>query len=81
MSDSEMPWTVACQVPLSTGVFRQEYWSGLPFPSLGDLPRPGIGSIFLALSDEFFTIEPPEKQFNSSGYLFLKFFMCVHSKF
>ena len=36
------PWTVARQVPLSMGVFRQEYWSGLPFPSSGDLPNPGI---------------------------------------
>ena len=36
------PRTVACQVPLSTGFSRQEYGSGLPFPSLGDLPDPGI---------------------------------------
>ena len=36
------PWTVACQAPLSTGFSRQEYWSGLPFPSPGDIPDPGI---------------------------------------
>ena len=36
------PWTVAHQAPLSMGFFRQEYWSGLPFPSLEDLPDPGI---------------------------------------
>ena len=36
------PWTVACQAHLSMGFSRQEYWSGLPFPSLGDLPNPGI---------------------------------------
>ena len=36
------PWTVAHQVPLSMGFPRQEYWSGLPFPSPGDLPNPGI---------------------------------------
>ena len=36
------PWTVACQVPLSMGFLRQVYWNGLPFPSLGDLPNPGI---------------------------------------
>ena len=36
------PWTVACQTPLSMGFSRQEYWSGLPFPSPGDLPDPGI---------------------------------------
>ena len=35
-------WTVACQAPLSMGFHRQEYWSGLPFPSPGDLPNPGI---------------------------------------
>ena len=36
------PWTVAYQASLSMGFSRQEYWSGLPFPSLGDLPDPGI---------------------------------------
>jgi len=36
------PWTVAYQVPLSMGFSRQECWSGLPFPSPGDLPNPGI---------------------------------------
>ena len=35
-------WIVACQAPLSMGFSRQEYWSGLPFPSAGDLPNPGI---------------------------------------
>ena len=35
-------WTVACQAPLSMEFFRQEYWSGLPFPPPGDLPDPGI---------------------------------------
>ena len=35
-------WTVAHQAPLSMGFSRQEYWSGLPFPSTGDLPDPGI---------------------------------------
>ena len=36
------PWTVAYQAPLSMGFYRQECWSGLPFPSPGDLPNPGI---------------------------------------
>ena len=36
------PWIVASQAPLSMGSCRQEYWSGLPFPSPGDLPNPGI---------------------------------------
>ena len=36
------PWTVAHQAPPSMGFSRQEYWGGLPFPSPGDLPHPGI---------------------------------------
>ena len=36
------PWTLTCQAPLSMGFSRQEHWSGLPFPSPGDLPNPGI---------------------------------------
>ena len=36
------PWTVACQAPLSMGFRKQEYWSGLPFPSPGDIPDPRI---------------------------------------
>ena len=43
MSDSfASSWTVANQAPLSLGFSRQEYWSGLPFPTPGDLPNPGI---------------------------------------
>ena len=37
-----IPWTVAHQAPLSMGFSRQEHWSGLPFPSPGDLPNPGV---------------------------------------
>ena len=36
------PWTVVLQAPLPMGFSRQEYWSGLPFPSPGDLPNPGV---------------------------------------
>ena len=36
------PWTAACQAPLCMGFSRQEYWSGLPFPSPGDIPEPCI---------------------------------------
>ena len=53
-----IPWTVAHQAPLSIGFFRQEYWSGLPFPSPGDLPDPGIKPVSLmspALAGGFFT--------------------------
>ena len=56
---SATPWTVACQAPLSVEFSRQEYWSGLPFPTLGNLPDPGIESIFLvspALACRFLTI-------------------------
>ena len=44
-----IPWTAACQAPLSMGFSRQEYWNGLPFPSPEDLPNPGIkpGSLSL----------------------------------
>ena len=44
------PKTIALQVPLSMGFPRQEYWSGLPFPSPGDLPNPGIKPMSLALA-------------------------------
>ena len=49
------------QVPLSMGFPRQEYWSGLPFPSPGDLPDPGIKPKSPALAGRFFTTEPPGK--------------------
>ena len=41
------PWTVACQAPLSAGFSRQEYWSGLPFPSPGDRPKAGVEPVSL----------------------------------
>ena len=53
--------TVACQAPLSMGFPRQEHWSGLPFPSPGDLPNPGIEPACPALAGRFFTTEPPRK--------------------
>ena len=56
-----MVWTVALQAPLSMGFFRQEYWSGLPFPPLGDLPNPEIEPSSPASSGGFFTTEPPGK--------------------
>ena len=54
-------WTVARQVPLSMGFSRQEYWNGLPFPSLGDLPDPGIKFAAPSLVGGFFTAETPRK--------------------
>ena len=55
------PWTVACQAPLSMEFSRHEYWSGLPFPSSGDLPDPGLEPVslaFLSLAGRFFTTAP-----------------------
>ena len=66
-------WTVACQALLSTGFSRQEYRTGLPFPSPGDLPGPGIEPVypaFPALAGRFFVIW---LKFISSLY---RFFFC-----
>ena len=55
---------IDCSLPVSSQSVRlprQEYWSGLPFPSPGDLPNPGIEPTSLALEDRFFTAEPPGK--------------------
>ena len=54
-------WTVAHQAPLSMGFSRQEYWSGLPFPSPGDLPDPGIEPRSSALQADTLTSEPRGK--------------------
>ena len=61
MSDPATLWTVAHQAPLSMGFSRQEYWSGLPFPSPGDLPDPGIEPRSPALHVDALTSEPPGK--------------------
>ena len=55
------PWTAAHQAPLSMRFARQEYWSGLPFPSPGDLPCPGIEPASPALAGRLFTTKPPRK--------------------
>ena len=55
------PWTVAYQASLSMGFSRQEYWSGLPFPSPGDLPDPGIAPRSPTLEADTLTSEPPGK--------------------
>ena len=64
MFNSVTPWTVTLQVPPSMEFPRQEYWSGLSFPPLGDLPDPGSELVSLmspALAGEFFTTESPGK--------------------
>ena len=64
VSDSVTSLTVAHQAPLSMGFFRQEYWSGLPFPPPDALPDTGVkptSPAWLALMGTFFTTEPPRK--------------------
>ena len=58
------PWTVACQAPLSMEFTRQEYWSGLPFPSPGDLPDPGIELGSPAFQADSLLSESPGKPFH-----------------
>ena len=60
----ETPWTVAYQAPPSMGFSRLEYWSGVPFPSPGDLPDPGIEPGSPAFQADALTSEPPQ-QFHS----------------
>ena len=55
------PWTIAYQAPPSMGFSRQEYWSGLPFPSPGNLPDPGIEPGSPALQADALPSEPPGK--------------------
>ena len=56
------PWTVAYQAPLSMEFSRRECWSGLPFPSPGDLPDPGIELRSPALQADALPSEPPGKK-------------------
>ena len=65
------PWTVAHQAPLSMGFSRQEYWSGLPFPSPGGLPDPGIEPRSPALEADALTSETPGNQDLNPGVLWL----------
>ena len=61
-------WTVAHQALLAMGLYRKEYWSGLPFPSPRDLPNPGVkpeSPVSPALVDRFFITEPPGKPVRS----------------
>ena len=71
------PYGPAGQAPLSVGFSRQEYWSGLPCPSLGDLPNPEIKPMSLtslALAGKFFTTVPPGKLL--SFYISLSMYCC-----
>ena len=64
MSDSfSTPWTIAWQALVSMGFPRKKYWSGLPFPSSGDLPDPEIEPVSPALAGRFFTTKSPGKPY------------------
>ena len=60
------PWTAACQAPTSMGFYRQGYWSGLLFPSPGDLSDPGIEPRSPALQGRLSTSEPPGKSLHQN---------------
>ena len=62
------PWTVAYHAPPSMGFFRQEYWSGLPFPSPEDLPDPGIEPRFPTLQADTLPSEPSGIRFNTDQH-------------
>ena len=68
------PWTVACQVPLSMGFSRQEYWSGLLFPSPGDLPGPGIEPGSPTLQADSLLSESPGNPY-TQGICYLHLFL------
>ena len=69
---SATPWTVARQAPLSRGFSRQEYWSGLPFPSPGDLPDPGIEPGSPALQADALPSEPQRSLMPVEGLKYRK---------
>ena len=72
------PWTVAHQAPLSLEFSRQEYWSGLPFPSPGDLPDPGIEPGSLAPQADSLPSEPAGKPKSESFSNFCINLMACH---
>ena len=80
-----IPWTVVYQASLSMGFSRQEYWSGLPFPSPGDLPDPGIKPRSPALQGDALPSEPPGIYIYTHTHifnwiiLFLK--LCIYTCF
>ena len=69
------PWTIAHQAPLSMGLPRQECWSGLPFPSSGDLPNPGIEPGSPVLQADSLPTELPGKPAHFSNSY------CLHQQF
>ena len=68
-----------CSLPGTSihGFPKQEYWNGLPFPSPGDLPDPGIKPMSPALVGKFFTTEPPGKPIYVCMYIYMCVCVCV----
>ena len=82
VSDSAIPWTVVYQASLSMGFSRQEYWRGLPFPSPGDLPDPGIEPRSPALQADALASEPPGKPIYSyPNYIQIRLFCLPTNNF
>src|SRR5574337_86588 len=77
---SAAPWTAVCQAPPSMGFSRQEYWGGLPFPSPGALPNPGIEPRSPALQADALTSEPPGKPMAESEEELKSLLMKVKEK-
>ena len=76
-----IPWTVACQAPLSMGFPRQEYWSELPFSPPGDLPGSGsklMSSVSPALAGKFYITEPPGKPYVQLHFSYEDGYDTVH---
>ena len=72
------PWTVAHQASLSMELSRQEYWSGLPFPSPGDLPNPGIEPGSPALQADSSPFEPPGKPCDTPLLSLFTSYSCLY---
>ena len=80
MSDSfATPWTIACLAPLSLVFPRQEYWSGLPFPSPGNLCNPEIKSAFPALKADSLPLS--HQGFPMEAITIKNYFKCTWDKF
>ena len=75
------PWTVAYQALPSMGFSRQEYWSGLPFPSPGDLPDPGTEPRSPALQADALPSERPGKSKSKREYKIYFYHLIIHFKF
>ena len=79
MSDSfATPWTVTCQTLVSVGFPRQEYWSGLPSPSPGDLPNLAIEPVSPPLAGVFFTTQLPGKSIHVCVYIYGDIYFYIH---